>query len=372
MKLKKRKMKRQKYNIMKRIQFHLLLLLLVGFALLPGCSEQNDKPVQSPLNTVSGGDLAAYFEQHSNYINTPIAPAIVNAADIYRNRSNNIKIIDLRPEIEFESGHIKGAVNIPTKGLMSQFRNSIDAQAFDTIVLVCSKGQTAAFATGLLRLLGYDNIYSLRFGMSSWNKAIAEVGWDKNVGNALVDKLETDSHPKPAKGTYPEIESTASLPLEIAFERADTLLSKPSKTYLIDYKAITENPGKYFVVNYYPEDKYLNPGHLSGSMQYTPKKALLTTTDLSTLPTDQPIAVYCFTGQHSATVVAYLKMLGYDAYSVKFGSNAFINETLKQTEKKAGHYWSAIHKNNLPLSTAAQPAAADAPAIEIKSVQGGC
>ena len=362
----------QKYNTMKRINFHFLLLLLVGFALLSGCSQQNDKPAQATFNTISGGDLAAYFEQHSNYINTPIAPAIINAAEIYRNRTHNIKVIDLRPEIEFESGHIEGAVNIPTKDLISYFRNTIDAQAFDTIVLVCAKGQTAGFATGLLRLLGYDNTFSLRFGMSSWNEAIAEAGWDKSIGNELVGKLETENHPKPAKGAYPEIESTASLPLEIAFERADTLLSKPSKTYLIDYKVITENQGKYFVINYWPEDKYLNPGHLPGSMQYTPKKALLTTTDLSTLPTDQPIAVYCFTGQHSATVVAYLKMLGYDAYSVKFGSNAFINETLIQTEKKAGHYWSDIHKNNLPLSTAAQPAADDAPAVEIKSVQGGC
>ena len=365
-------MELQKSNIMRRIKLQLLFLLLGSFALLSGCSQQNDKSVLSPLNTISGRDMAAYFEQHSNYINSPVAPAIINAADIYLNRKQNIKIIDLRPEIEFESGHIDGAVNIPTKDLMSYFRNTIDAAAFDTIVLVCAKGQTAGFATGLLRLLGYDNTFSLRFGMSAWNKAIAEAGWDKSIGNELVGKLETESHAKPAKGSYPEIESTASLPLEIAFERADTLLSKPSKTYLIDYKAITDNPGKYFVINYWPEDKYLNPGHLPGSMQYTPKKALLTTTDLSTLPTDQPIAVYCFTGQHSATVVAYLKMLGYDAYSVKFGSNAFINETLKQTEKKAGHYWSDIHKNNLPLSTAAQPAANDAPAVEIKSVQGGC
>jgi rhodanese-related sulfurtransferase len=365
-------MKMQNNKTMRRIKSHWLLLLLVGFALLSGCSQQNDKHVQSPLNTISGADLAAYFEQHSNYINSPIAPAIINAADVYSNRTQNIKVIDLRPEIEFESGHIEGAVNIPTKDLMSYFRNTLDAMAFDTIVLVCARGQTAGFATGLLRLLGYDNTFSLRFGMSSWNKAIAETGWDKSVGNELVGKLETESHPKPPKGSYPEIKTTALMPLEIAFERADTLLSKPSKTYLIDYKAITENPGKYFVINYWPEDKYLNPGHLPGAIQYTPKKALLTTTDLSTLPTDQPIAVYCFTGQHSATVVAYLKMLGYDAYSVKFGSNAFINETLKQTEKKAGHYWSDIHKNNLPLSTAVKPAADDTPVVEIKSVQGGC
>ncbi|MBU1369458.1 MAG: hypothetical protein KJ578_05535 [Bacteroidetes bacterium] len=363
-------MKKSKQIVM--MKFRLIGLILTALVLFTACQQQDESFQQSPSKSYSGAELAAYFEQHGNYINSDIAPAIINAADIYLNRTHNIKVIDLRPEIEFEAGHIEGAVNIQTTGLMNYFRNSLDAQAFDTIALVCAKGQTAGFATGILRLLGYDNTFSLRFGMSSWNKAIAEAGWDKSIGNDLVGKLETESHPKPAKGAYPEIETTASLPLEIAFEQADTLLSKPSNSFLIDYKAIIDNPDKYFVINYWPEDKYINPGHLPGAVQYTPKQALLTTTDLSTLPTDQPIAVYCFTGQHSAAVVAYLKMLGYDAYSVKFGTNAFINETLIDIEKKAGHYWSDIHKNNLPLSTATQAVPDNAPAVEIKSVQGGC
>ena len=42
---------------------------------------------------------------------------------------------------------------------------------------------------------------------------------------------------------------------------------------------------------------------------------------LDTLPTDKPIVVYCWTGQTSAQVTPYLRILGYDAYSMLYGMN---------------------------------------------------
>jgi rhodanese-related sulfurtransferase len=349
-----------------------LMFFLTASVLLSACQQKEAQQAFPQSSEIAGESLAQYFEQHGDYINSEIAPAIINAAAVYQNRNNNIKVIDLRSTPEFEAGHIEGAINVQMKDLLNYYTHQIDALAFDTIVLACAKGQTSGYVTGIMRLLGYDNTFSMRFGMSSWNSAFGDAGWDKSIGNELVGKLETSENPMPAAGKYPSIQTTATLPFAIAMERADSLLTKPTSSFLIDYKAILDNSGKYFVINYWPEEKYLNPGHLPGSVQYNPKSALHTDADLSTLPTDQPIAVYCFTGQHSATVVAYLKMLGYDAYSVKFGSNAFINQTLKETEKKAGHYWSEIHQNNLPISTAQQSAPADAPAVEIKSVQGGC
>jgi len=351
--------------------FALIVLLTTGF-MLSSCQQNKAQQVPPQQTELSANVLAQYFEQHGNYLNSDIAPAIISAADVYKNRKHNIKVIDLRPTQEFDAGHIEGAVNIQMNELLNYYTQRIEALAFDTIVLVCDKGQTSSFVTGIMRLLGYNNTFSMRFGMSSWNRAYGDAGWDKIIGNELVGKLETTVNPKPAAGNYPTIHSASLLPFAAAMERADTLLSKPISSALIDYKAILNNPGKYYVINYWPEEKYLNPGHLPGAVQYTPKKSLLTNAELSTLPLDKPIAVYCFTGQHSANVVAYLKMLGYDAYSVKFGNNAFINQTLVETEKKAGHYWSDIHKNNLPISTSQQSTPADAPDVEIKSVQGGC
>ncbi len=43
--------------------------------------------------------------------------------------------------------------------------------------------------------------------------------------------------------------------------------------------------------------------------------------DLKTLPTDKTIVVYCYTGQTSANMAAYLQVLGYDAKSLLFGAS---------------------------------------------------
>ena len=39
---------------------------------------------------------------------------------------------------------------------------------------------------------------------------------------------------------------------------------------------------------------------------------------------DETVVVYCYSGQTSAYVTAYLKVLGYDAKSLKFGANTMI------------------------------------------------
>jgi rhodanese-related sulfurtransferase len=53
------------------------------------------------------------------------------------------------------------------------------------------------------------------------------------------------------------------------------------------------------------------------------------------VPTDMPVVVYCWTSQTSSQVAAYLNMLGYDAYSLKFGSNNLFHTDL------TAHKWTA-------------------------------
>jgi rhodanese-related sulfurtransferase len=53
---------------------------------------------------------------------------------------------------------------------------------------------------------------------------------------------------------------------------------------------------------------------------------------MKTLPTNQTIVVYCYTGQTSSFVAAYLRLLGYDAKSLSFGANAMIYDTMPGTK----------------------------------------
>ena len=76
----------------------------------------------------------------------------------------------------------------------------------------------------------------------------------------------------------------------------------------------------YYIVNYWSATDY-SWNHIPGAIQYTPKAAMKFDADLKTLPTDETVVVYCYTGQTSAHMAAYLKVLGYEAKSLVYGVN---------------------------------------------------
>ena len=48
--------------------------------------------------------------------------------------------------------------------------------------------------------------------------------------------------------------------------------------------------------------------------------------------TDKPVVVYCYTGQTSAHMAAYLRVLGYDAKSLLFGMNGMSYDGMPGTK----------------------------------------
>lgn len=359
-------------KMLNKTNYWSILLLLLFIAASCSESTQKVKNIQPAIADESAA-LLEYFVQNGDYVNSLLAPAIINAGDVYNNRNKNILVIDLRTNEQFEAGHIENAIHVDPANVYDFFTNTINAPAFDQIVFACAKGQVSSYVTGIMRLLGYDNTFSLRFGMSSWNNTLAESGWDKSVGNELDGKLNHADVPKHAKSSLPKIETGGVSALQIAASRAQELLKMDQTAFLIGFKDLTDNPGKYYTISYFNLDEYTEIGHLTDAVQYTPRESLSKETYLLTLPADQPIAVYCYTGQQSGTVVAYLRMLGYDAYSVKIGTNSFAYNSIIKNAKLPGHYWSDLHKNNLPLVSGSQTTApADVDKTVIKSTQGGC
>lgn len=78
---------------------------------------------------------------------------------------------------------------------------------------------------------------------------------------------------------------------------------------------------------------YATLGHIPGAKQYTPKADLKLATNLKTLPANQPVVIYCWTGQTSAAVASVLRVLGYDAKSLLYGSNSMIYDVLLDAAK---------------------------------------
>ena len=63
-------------------------------------------------------------------------------------------------------------------------------------------------------------------------------------------------------------------------------------------------------------------GHIPGSFLYY-SRDLQSSTSLQTLPPSTKIVIYSVSGQISAFVVAYLRLLGYNAKSLLYGANGY-------------------------------------------------
>lgn len=322
---------------MRKLSLYFITLIMATSMLFISCKQTNKAPKNAPtqVEKVAVDEfalLAKHLEANGNFINSKAVPAMIKSKEVHENIDNaKFKIIDTRSSELFAKGHIKNAVNVPIKNMITYFEGEMDPKAFDKIIMVCKSGQSASYATGIMRFMGYNNVYAMKAGMSSWNKSFAKDYWLKNISNDFADKLESASNDKPAKAGHPTISTGKTTGEAILRERAQNALNTSYKSLLVKAPAVFENPANYYIMNYWPEAKY-NDGHIPGSIQYTPKKSLGTATELYTLPTDKEIVTYCFTGQHAAFVTGYLNMLGYNAKALAYGANSFMNTEMKNKE----------------------------------------
>ncbi len=322
---------------MKKLSFYLIAFIVSSAILFSSCGGGTTENIETTDSTaveqVQAGEfdiLVKYLEENGDFVNSKSVPAMIKSKEVHENIGNDkYLIVDLRKGNAFNKGHIEGADNIAAKDLLQYFENDIMATDYDKIVFVCYSGQSASFATGVMRLLGYNNVYAMKFGMSSWNKQFAEGVWMKHISNDFAEKIETTSNAQAAAGAYPTISTGKTEGKDILRLRAKEVLSLSYKSLLVKAPELFENGSAYYINNYWPEGKYAE-GHIPGAIRYQPKKSLGTATQLSTLPVDKKVVTYCFTGQHSAFVTAYLKIMGYDAYSLAYGANSFMNGLMQE------------------------------------------
>ncbi len=263
--------------------------------------------------------LVDYMESADSPLDVTSINKIINATTLQNQiLTSNPYIIDIRGEEYSTIGHIEVAVQVPEKDVISHLENT-DLSAYDDqVVIVCYSGQTAAYVVTLANMAGHSTV-SLGFGMSSWNAATAGP-WNNNAKNTYAALLETTANPKAEEGELPVWETGFEEAEDILAARIDEVNKAGFAAAKITAKEVWDDPDKYYIVNYWPEDRY-NLGHIPGAIQYTPNESMLSDAYLKTLPTDKTIVVYCYTGQGSAFLSAYLRVLGYDAKSLLFGIN---------------------------------------------------
>lgn len=77
-----------------------------------------------------------------------------------------LAVLDVREQVEWDHGHIDGAVHVPLGELPQRLADVPDGQT----LVVCKAGGRSAQATGWLAAQGYD-VVNLDGGMLDWEAA---------------------------------------------------------------------------------------------------------------------------------------------------------------------------------------------------------
>jgi rhodanese-related sulfurtransferase len=79
-------------------------------------------------------------------------------------------VVDVRSEDDFKQNHILNALNIPEKELEAN-KAKLDKYTKQAVVIYCTSGvESARFARALVGQ-GFEQVYSLKGGLPSWQNA---------------------------------------------------------------------------------------------------------------------------------------------------------------------------------------------------------
>lgn len=115
------------------------------------------------LVVVSGAALVASLLRRSG--------ASVSAVDatLLINRDDAV-VLDVREPVEFASGHLPNARNIPQSKLADRL-GELEPFKERTLLVVCASGIRSAKACDLLRKSGFAKVVNLDGGVSTWQQA---------------------------------------------------------------------------------------------------------------------------------------------------------------------------------------------------------
>lgn len=283
--------------------------------------------------------LKQYLMDNDMDLPDMLAGWIIDPVDVHDNLAG-FYIMDIRGETDFDAGHIDGAVH---SSLATIVEDADAAKPANPIVVCCYTGQTAGHAVTALRLSGYADAKVMKWGMSGWNDNLASP-WEGGVGNtgignaswsltnAIVDN-QTFADP-----TWTVEEGTTGE--DILAERIAVLVGGFNGVANGD---VLGDPDSYFINNYWASDDVDHYGHIVGAHRISPL-SLENGEYLYLDPDAGSLVTYCWTGQTSSMITAWLKVLGYNAVSLKFGANGMIYDNLES------HKW-ALQGNNFELVT---------------------
>ena len=305
-----------------------LVIAVISVIFVAGCKDDTTDP------EISGVEILTTYLDANGMTITDLTTDWITAASGIVDNLDDYYIMDIRtgdyhgatvlddPDdiVDYDNGHIEGAVLSSLGSIVTDA-----AQADNPIVVVCYTGQSAGHAVMALRLSGYSNAMVLKWGMSGWNSdfdvwsgntaQLNHENWEAAPG-AIADAEVFD---------YPEIDTDLEDGAGILAERVVYMLGEGFKSVAaLDGDTtigVLDNPGDFFINNYWAADDVVTYGNIDTAYRINPLV-------LENLDPAGTVVTYCWTGQTSSLVTAYLTVLGYDAKSLKYGVNSIIYDDL--------------------------------------------
>ncbi len=180
-------------------------MLAIAMVAFIGCSDDDDNGTTTPPTT--GTAFEVMVDAGSAYINDSAdCPGVVNAQDVF-DHLEDYTVIDIRAEGAYLDGHIAGAYHSTLATLLTDVGTTIPTNK--PFVIACYSGQSAGHAKIALELMGYEDTYSLLFGMSSWNSSLSG-SWDNNVDDKLLVVETTNNNGDLTDHAFPTLSGDAN------------------------------------------------------------------------------------------------------------------------------------------------------------------
>ena len=176
-----------------------------------GCQIANERNIEARLKAVKaimekGGDLKDLMKYKVNPTDNEWNPDILNllaltalgkdkevstdveAKDIETLSKNKEFLLDVREEYEYQAGHVKGAINLPLREILSQ-KDSLPKDR--DIYVYCRTAHRSADAVNFLKSLGFDKVHNVEGGFI--DISFYEYHKDKgNLENSIVTNYNFD------------------------------------------------------------------------------------------------------------------------------------------------------------------------------------
>ncbi len=311
--------------------------ILAGLMLI-GCGEDTDKDTGDIDDT---GVEATEFELLTDYmaaedldLPTMLDDWIIGPQDVFDSGVENFFVVDIRKAdkyevgvVDFDEGHIPGAHSVAMADVVEYVQTN-NTESLPVLV-TCYTGHDSTHATMALRLHGIE-AQSLKWGMSGWHSDFDL--WTGFIGNAALDFPEAWSTDAPPD--LPTFEGTPTIDTG-ATDGAEILAAQITDYVVTDLNGVVNeevlsSPDDYHVITYWGVEDWDTYGHIAGAYQVDPGSLTLDTLDM--LPIDKTIVIYCWSGQNSSMINAWLQALGYDAKTLKFGVNGMIYDSLEKSK----------------------------------------